>query len=233
MLVIDVREVAAEVRRLSFTRHTLALGRGVPTLTLGRGPSADDCNLTSPRVHDLHARLEERDGHLDLVPVVHEQGETTLDGKAVHTPSRLALGSVVGLGDTAITIVAFTPIVAPDFETSEGDFVKPLRADPNDVATRLVYADMLEEKGWLVRAEFLRVQVRLVTGQALEGDREAGERLFKKLATARLWREAVKAPLVTPRCPLEAGAACPVRWGSAPSPSICGKCGHAVAYASS
>jgi hypothetical protein len=97
---------------------------------------------------------------------------------------------------------------------------------------RLVYADMLEEKGWLVRAEYLRVQVRLLLEEGLEGDREARDRLHRKLAPARRWREAVGAPALAQKCPITAGRDCPVRWGNAAKgPSTCGKCGRAVAFA--
>jgi uncharacterized protein (TIGR02996 family) len=230
MLVIDVREGRDAKRRLSFSRHTLALGRSLPTLTLGRSPTVD-VQLAAGEVHDQHAQLVESEGKLDVVPLVHKEDETLLNGDAIHRPTSIVIGGVVGLGDCAITIVAFTPIVPPDFEVVEGDFVKPLRADSSDVGMRLVYADMLEEKGWLVRAEFLRVQVRLLLDEAIDGDREARDRLFRKLGPARLWRQAIGAPSLAQKCPLHAGRECPVRWGTASRASTCGKCGRAVAFA--
>jgi uncharacterized protein (TIGR02996 family) len=56
---------------------------------------------------------------------------------------------------------------------THGDFMRAIRAAPDDDGPRLVYADWLEENGEPARAEFIRVQcarARLPAGDARAGD---------------------------------------------------------------
>jgi uncharacterized protein (TIGR02996 family) len=74
---------------------------------------------------------------------------------------------------------------------SEDAFLAALLKEPGDDATRLVYADWLEERGdtdGMARAEFLRTQVRLA-GLAEEDARRAleGRLLDLLLAHGRSW----------------------------------------------
>src|SRR5437762_1241175 len=43
--------------------------------------------------------------------------------------------------------------------TSEASFLQAIRADPDDDAVRLIFADWLEDQGDTPRAEFIRLQV--------------------------------------------------------------------------
>src|SRR6266545_1100196 len=52
----------------------------------------------------------------------------------------------------------------------DGDFLTALRASPNDDVTRLVYADWLQEQED-PRAEFLRLEVRLASGNLASDER--------------------------------------------------------------
>jgi uncharacterized protein (TIGR02996 family) len=54
----------------------------------------------------------------------------------------------------------------------DGDFLTALRAQPNDNVTRLVYADWLQEQEDS-RAEFLRLEVRLSSGNFASEERAA------------------------------------------------------------
>jgi uncharacterized protein (TIGR02996 family) len=193
MLVLGIEE-PGRARELAFTRHTLALGRSVPTLTLGQAPDADvDISGADPS----HAKIVEREGRAWLIA----KSGCLVDGAAPpreHEEARLDVGSTIGIGDALVHVKAFAPIAPEDFEASEREFLAMI-ADASDIGARLVYADALEEGEWLVRAEYLRVQVRLTTGQEIEGDRAAHERLVRKLAPARRWLAAVGRPLLALR----------------------------------
>src|ERR1700730_3409610 len=81
---------------------------------------------------------------------------------------------------------------------SEAGFLSAIRADPNDDATRLIYADYLEERGD-ARGDFLRLDSRLAEpGLEYAQFDEVRERL-KQLRAAlypkhQKWLAAVDAP---------------------------------------
>jgi uncharacterized protein (TIGR02996 family) len=227
MLVLEIEEPNRATRALSFTRHTLGLGRDVPTLTIGHLPESD-VDLASPDVVDIHLRLFEHDGLLHLAAV----GHAAVDGKRVHRGREVALavGSVISVPDGSVTIRHFLPIGPPDFEVVEKDVLDMATDDPCDHGARLVYADVLEERGWLIRAEYLRVQIRLEMNAALPGDREAYGRFQRKLTPARRWLAAVGHPAIADRCKIVAGQACPVQWGASATPSVCWRCQRAVRH---
>jgi uncharacterized protein (TIGR02996 family) len=247
MLVLELREHEQVSRLLSFSRHALGLGRTLPGLTLG-----GDIGLAAGGVLAEHIELFEKDGHLYLRAI----GPTLLDGVPLNGPPssggpttnrrnrkkggkqgvgrRLAIGSVVGLGDsTVLVVVRFEPIVPPDFERNEFEapFLRAIDADPSSVGERLVYADALEEGGWLIRAEYLRLQLRVLLGEAIEGDLEAKERYLKNLLPAWRWVQRVAEPTVARNCQAKLGRACPVAWGSEARTSVCAKCNRAVPHA--
>lgn len=228
MLVFTMREDEGE-RRYAFSRHTLAIGAERPTLILGPDPGFV---VKFPRVIEL----VEVDGQLLLgrtrSPDVEVEGVLTGPPrpKPFHHHLDLMRGSVVRSGTAALTIEAFAPMVPPDFENSEGEFAKMVAADASDLSARLIYADALEESGYLVRAEFLRVEIRLLTGDVVDGDAEARERLYRKLTAAKRWRDYVGAPAIATRCPLQAGRACPVAWGQTGERARCFKCERAVPF---
>lgn len=182
MLVLDL-EVDGNVRRYSFSRHALGIGSTYPSLTIGRDA---ELRVRSLSVAEVHLRLFERDGRLLVDP----RKPVTVDDRPVSSGHHaIDVGSVVFLGDATLRVHAFTPIVAVDFERTERDFVAMVAAHGHD--GRLVYADALEESGWLVRAEYLRVKVRLARGTPLEGDADVELRLTKKLSCAPRWLRAV------------------------------------------
>lgn len=182
MLVLDL-EVDGRARTYAFSRHALGIGSTYPSLTIGRDA---ELRVKSLSVAELHLRLFERDGRLLAEPLK----PVTIDDRAVGGGHHaIDEGSVLYLGDATLRVRAFTAIVAVDFERTEQAFLEMVAANGHD--GRLVYADALEESGWLVRAEYLRVQVRLARGEPLEGDADVELRLTKKLACAPRWLRAV------------------------------------------
>ncbi len=244
MLSIEVRD--EQVRSFSFSRHTLGLGRMLPGLILGA-----DIGLLDPGVLARHAELFEQEGRLRVLghgPIRIEGKEKTREGEDPSPRQRRReraaerkLGREVEVGDvielvgskTKIVITHFVPILPADYRTREGELLRAIEADPSSVADRLVYADALEESNGLIRAEYLRLQLRLLLDEPVAGDHEAKARYLKNLMPARSWVDRVGEPVIAGICPTKQGRACPVRWGTAPpQPSVCATCGHAVRYPS-
>lgn len=239
MLVLEVRQRGRPPRTASFTRQTLGVGRSLPGLSLG-----GDLGLAPEVMSPDHLELFERDGLLLYIA----RGPTLLDGTSTApsvgaSPRRnrkeawraktgrpVRVGSVFEIGDVAIVVVDFVPIVAPDWETSERELLEALASDPTSVAARLAYANTLEERGHLVRAEFLRVQLRLLLDEPLEGDVEVKSRYEKTLLPAWRWVTAVGTPQLARACIPNLGRACPVAWGGAPAPAVCTRCERAVPF---
>jgi uncharacterized protein (TIGR02996 family) len=236
MLVIEVREPGQPARTRSFTRHTLNLGRELPQLTI-----ADDVPLAGA-IQTRHVELFECDGllrvhayaptHLDGEPIPRRQSRTgeSDEGRVVKRGSTLDLA-----GAATITVLEFTPIVPADFEVSEAEFLRAIKDEPSSIGEWLVYADALEEHDYLIRAEYLRLEVRRVLDQRLEGDYGAGQRYLKNLKAASRWLAAVRAPKVLwdKQCPAKLDAeACPIAWESESDVrvALCPRCQHAVRY---
>jgi uncharacterized protein (TIGR02996 family) len=113
----------------------------------------------------------------------------------------------------------------------------------HDEASRLVYADWLEGRGDVQRAEFLRLQQALVGPAPLD---VGGKALFKQ-RTDRLrvlaeqidqdWRVKVARPLVE-NCDAHFDFACPMEWGQLaetadPNVRACNLCEEPVYYCTS
>jgi uncharacterized protein (TIGR02996 family) len=69
--------------------------------------------------------------------------------------------------------------------TQQEAFLQAIVEDPRDDATRLVYADWLEENGQPERAQFIRVQVALAHAAPDDPRRQALEREERKLLRGR------------------------------------------------
>jgi uncharacterized protein (TIGR02996 family) len=229
-LVLEIEDGHRPSRRLAFSRHTLSLGHNLPTLNVGGNAevAVASSTLAAPR----RFTLVESEGTLGVSFKGDRDATWSANGRSFTgtTSTTLDVGSVVASGDVRITIVAFTPIVPASFEETEGAFLAPIKASSSDVAARLVYADLLEQNGELIRAEYLRVQVRLLLDEAVDGDAGAHERLKAKLSPARKWRGAVGVPTLATQCPQRAGRNCPTQWGGPAKPTMCGQCGCAVPF---
>jgi uncharacterized protein (TIGR02996 family) len=95
---------------------------------------------------------------------------------------------------------------------NEDGFLNVLRADPNDEATRLVYADWLDERGD-PRAAFIRLESEYVS--LSEEDvrlAEMKDRLFQMAALlSEEWLRVVSRPAIE-LCELRFAYTCPKRW---------------------
>lgn len=113
----------------------------------------------------------------------------------------------------------------------------------HDEAARLVYADFLEARGDMVRAEFLRLQQALVgtppkdaAGKALFQKRSERLRLLAE-TVPEPWRVQVARPLVE-NCDAHFDFACPMEWGQLtetgePNVRACKLCDELVYYSTS
>jgi uncharacterized protein (TIGR02996 family) len=113
----------------------------------------------------------------------------------------------------------------------------------HDEASRLVYADFLEARGEVARAEFLRLQQVLVGTPPTDA---AGKRLWKSRSkrlrelaehVGEEWRIAVARPLVE-NCDAHFDFACPMEWGqltetAEPDVRACNLCDELVYYSTS
>ncbi len=245
MLTLDVLMGDAK-STLSFSRHTLGLGRDLPGLNVGSDI------LPSPRLLPKHVELFEQEGRLRYVA----NGPVFVEGQLPNPPpprdrrelkhweSDRPRGHALGVGGSiallsssaepglvaTVTLVHMSPIVPADYPSSEADFLHVVEATPGAISPRLVYADMLEEHGYLTRAEFLRLQVRLALRQDIEGDREAHKRYLKNLLPAKSWVGRIGSPRIARQCPIQIGRECPTAWGARETPSHCTRCDHAVSH---
>ena len=186
MLVVELHEPGVAPRVVSFTRHTLGIGRSVPTIGVGR---TGELRIASPNVGDQHLSLFEGDGRLWAAV----RKPVTIDAKTIGTGAHpVPIDGELVFGDVTMWVRAFAPIAPPHFEEVERDLLALAKDEPME--GRLVYADALEEGGWLIRAEYLRVQVRVARKEPLPGDQEAHDRFVRKLLCARRWLKTVGSP---------------------------------------
>lgn len=169
---------------------------GAAIMTFGSASGellVDDATFTNTQ-----ATLRDRDGQLVLMGhtwapmlAVRFRG-STLSG---HETVVVVPGDVFALGhapELAITIRAHAPMIARDFESTEAAFLAGLRTDPDDDALRSVYADALEQRGELQRAEWLREELAMRAGghggrlDALKASLAGAPRWWRSVGRARI-----------------------------------------------
>jgi uncharacterized protein (TIGR02996 family) len=126
------------------------------------------------------------------------------------------------------------PVLARD--ETEATFLEALRASPEDDATRLVYADWLEARGELERADFLRTVCKLAAPKVNPKKApQLEERLIKLSTTSEAtWRALVSRPNIE-ACDLEFRFKCPKQWSAlartdAPNIRHCATCARDVHF---
>ena len=201
-------------------------------VTIGRAP-LNDIMLVADGISGRHAALLVRDGRFIIADLASDGG-VHVNGLRIEGPLAIADTDAVRIGDYTLElevdvsgedtkVVGSRDSKAP---SREGGDVEGSPADPieakllaaiasHDDSARLVYADLLEHRGEVDRAEFLRVQQRLV---ALS----PGDAFFLK-CTKRLrrlaksidaeWRARVARPPIE-RCDVAFEFQCPKEWGS-------------------
>lgn len=191
--------------------------------------------LAKGNISKRHARVVYRDGRLIIVDLKSTNG-TYVNGRKLTAPHVFTERDKVYIGDF---VLAFE--IEDDFERAPTVEVDPTELRllaaiaQRDEASRLVYADWLEEHGDATRAEFLRVQQELL---ALDPEdprwRVASDRM-RELAHAIdvHWRYKVARPAIE-NC-LSFEFECPRDWGALATTEhngirYCGACAQRVYY---
>lgn len=212
-----------------------------PEVTIGR-INGNDIILPGGAVSKRHARCVYRDGKYIIVDLKSTNG-TYVNGRKMTAP-------LVIRGDDKIYIGNYTLTFGAPDEADFDDFDDQVtvEADPTELrllsaiaqrddASRMVYADWLEEHGEAVRAEFLRVQQALVTTSPDDASFQASSERLRALAPAIdvAWRYKVARPAIE-RC-VAFDFECPKDWGSLATTErsnvrFCGACSKQVFYCS-
>jgi len=215
-------------RRVSFAKPEILIGR------------SRNNHLVLPQagVSRLHARLSRKQGW----PFVEDMGSgngTLVNGAQLRAQQRLYPGDRIQIDGYTITFepgdeIAVERVAVPveAVEAVEERFLADIAK--RDDASRLVYADWLEERGQISRAEFLRVQQQLI-GMSADDLRFRGlsEGLRELAATIDIqWRREVARPAIE-SCGFD--LRCPKDWGAlAPTPRShvkhCDSCNKDVFY---
>ncbi len=196
-----------EVTRLELPQRELTLGR----------VQTNDIVLPRGNVSKRHARMVCKDGKCILVDLKSTNG-TFVNGRRMSAPRVIHPDDVIHIGDFKLTCEVIDE-AALAFEREDTREVEPTElrllaaVAQRDPASRLVYADWLEEQGDTVRAEFLRIQEMLAEGTA-PGDPQAHTQRLRELATTieLAWRYKVARPMIE-NC-LAVEFECPKDWGS-------------------
>jgi uncharacterized protein (TIGR02996 family) len=176
----------------------------------------NDLILAEDGIEKRHARVVQKDRKMIVVDLKTWSG-TYVNGRRLTSPLVIRETDTVMIGgytlafqDLAVdTLDAHEPYAASD--PTEASLLQAI-AD-RDETIRLVYADWLEQRGDLVRAEFLRVQDELL--EMAPGDAEfAGHASRLGALAAQIdvaWRVRVASPAVE-RCGLRFDFQCPMEW---------------------
>src|SRR4051812_509256 len=199
-------------RVLELARDSFVIGRFAP---LG-------VTLPDPSIEVVHARVDTLDGEM----FVRAHAPVRVNGTAI-TVRPLRDSDVIAVGPYVIGV-----------ELVDDDTERRLLAaiDAGDHASRLIYADWLEERNEPVRAEYVRLQEVLIEADAADGAFvERAERLrhiASRVPTE--WRlRLARTPIE--RCAVAFEIPCPRDWGSlAPTgrdaERHCGACNKTVRY---
>ena len=186
-----------------------------PEITIG-AVAGNDLILAEDGIEKRHARVVQKDRKLIVVDLKTGLG-TYVNGRRLRSPLVVRGTDTVMIGgytlvfeDIAVdTLDAHAPYVAGD--PTEASLLQAIAN--RDETIRLVYADWLEQRGDLVRAEFLRVQDELL--EMAPGDTEFVGHASRLGALAAqidvAWRVRVASPAVE-RCGLRFDFQCPMEW---------------------
>ena len=212
-------------------------------VVIGRGPEVD-LVLDQEGVAPRHIRVRRRGDEL-VVEDLRTRVPKQLD-RPVRPRDQIIVGGV------SLRLARCELLPERITHAIEQCFLDDIRRQPSDAATRTVYADWLEERGELARAEFLREQ--LAVGAAVDASDPAFVRAQARLAqlaprVGEGWRARVamsfiegcrsgwRGPLGTrPGIGLE--LVCPMRWDRLKPTDregirTCGACKAEVMYCSS
>lgn len=184
--------------------HTQRILSEKGEIWLGNDP-ADDIKLTGDRAKPHHCRILVRPAGCFLVG---EKGPVHVNGKPLEKATSLYPTDKVYVGNYSFMIETLSR--APD--PTEEKLLANIAA--GDDASRIVYADWLEENGDIRRAEFLRVQETLRAPHAKEAFAEHSRRLQQLATLVDIeWRMRVaRAPVEGCRVNIRFDFQCPKQW---------------------
>ncbi len=180
-----------------------------PRISIGRS-TRSALVLPSPEVSRNHAVIEERGGSLVLEDRGSSHG-TYVDGARI-TRTSITRASQIQIGPFRLRVEPGTGV-----DPIEERFLAAI-ATNQDAASRQVYADWLEERGDVARAEFLRLQESLVglsLDEAVEPEALARATRLRELAASidMRWRYEVARPAVE-GCETRFNFNCPREWSA-------------------
>jgi uncharacterized protein (TIGR02996 family) len=184
-------------------------------ITIGR-VQGNDLVLPNGGVSRRHARIIIRDNRFIAVDLRSTNG-TFLNGRRVETPQVITEHDLLTIGEFQLSLeeeegptTEWFP--APALDPVEERLIAAIAAC--DQASRVVYADWLEERGEATRAEFLRIQDRLLGTSPDDPELAVGRARLEVLARSidLEWRCAVGRPAVE-GC-LAFQVECPKEWGA-------------------
>lgn len=185
------------LRRAIFDQAVVEIGRS----------TLNDLVLPHHQVSRHHARVMLEDGELVVADLGSGHG-TWVDGTRIESRTLVA--------GTRIAIGPFTLVFEADAsaDADEQRLIAAITAQ-NDATSRLVYADFLEQRGELQRADFLRTQEAIVEcdPESPAFDMHATRLRMLAASIEMKWRHAVARPVVE-GCSLRFNVRCPKEWGS-------------------
>lgn len=223
MLAIHYCRQDERTRRYTTERTRIAIGRA----------SGNDLVLIDPTVSEHHCRLTEHDGDWVLDDLGSERG-TRINGRLLTAPAVLGEHERIYVGPFVLELEKLDGRVGP----LEAGLLEAI--ERCDEHSRTVYADWLEERGELVRAEFLRIQQSVIDEPMDTPAQKAvfltRTRRMRELAASIdvEWRRRVARPAVE-GCRLAFEIPCKMDWGQLeptdrPEVRNCNTCRKAVHY---
>jgi uncharacterized protein (TIGR02996 family) len=233
VFVVEINGPEGESRRVQIDGAEATIGRH----------SSSDVQLPRGNVSKRQARIVRRDDAIIVIDLKSTNG-TYVNGKKITSPFIVVHEhDKIYIGDYLIVVRG------DDLEpTVERPLPPYLARDPveqrlltgiaeRDEASRVVYADWLEDRGELERAEFLRIQQEIVVSSPDEPRVEALTSRLRELAASIdvPWRTRVARPPIE-HCPVAFELQCPKEWGKLEPTDrdgvrYCGSCKKTVHYA--
>jgi len=228
VIVVEVQERGGELRRTQIVGAETTIGRH----------SSNDIVLQRVNVSKRHARIVRRDdGSIAVVDLKSTNG-TFVNGRKITGPVPISRDDTIYIGD--FWLRAYDDLEPPPLPYFARDPVEHrllTEIAERDEAARVVYADWLEDRGELERAEFLRTQQEIAMGPP-DGARleHLAGRLRVLAASIDIpWRMRVARSPVE-RCGVTFELQCPKDWGKLEPTDredvrYCGSCKKTVHYA--
>jgi uncharacterized protein (TIGR02996 family) len=201
-------------------------------IVIGRSLTSDFV-LSDISVSRRHCRLAVSAGGFVIQDLGSTNG-TTANGAEVHGPVEVRPGAALAIGAFKLTLGA------PEQPRSPVEDGLLQAIGRGDDASRLVYADWLEEHGDAVRAEFLRVQQAIIEEpMGTPAERAAFLARSRRLSSLAerievTWRKRVARPAVE-GCQISFEIPCKMDWGALtptarPDVRTCNTCRKEVRY---